>query len=122
MKTDAKIMAEIWREIENNPDAEIEYFSTCAKWYTKSDFVFDPYSTWYRIKPKTIIVNGVEIPKPLDACDIKIKDDNIFYMPSCLERGWESFSLGYYNNYRPAIVYFTKEEAIEASKKLFGIE
>lgn len=125
MKTDAKTMAEIYRHMADNLDAGkhsfdgIQYKSDLGCWIDKQ-YADTDGNILYRIKPKTIIVNGVEIPKPLDVSEIE--DDGHYYHVA-------NYKMLAYEDHGASIkkdgvlfVYKTREEAIEASKKLFGIE
>ena len=69
----------------------------------------------YRIKPETITINGVEIPKPLSELDIKNSStDDVFYVPSYNSSLFISFSRMYILRGGDILVYATKEEAIAA--------
>ena len=79
----------------------------------------------YRIKPQTITINGVEIPKPLDKDEIvKIGVGRMNRVYSVSHKGAlcgvltpeTALAYGY------SFVYRTEAEAIEASRLLFGIE
>lgn len=130
MKTDKKTMAEIYRHMADNLDNGrnsydgLQFFNN-GQWRNMVNNSFSP--EWiYRIKPKTIILsNGVEIPKPLTKeqigripCDIMVYGvwslGNFYIEENPLD------CVHYMND--KSIIYKTKEEAIEASKKLFGIE
>ena len=88
-----------------------------------ADIDFDSYE--YRVKPKTITINGVEIPKPLSESDmVNIEEKGAVYYP-CSNKTLYSLESRNYSVVHKAwknISYATKEEAIEASKALFGIE
>lgn len=79
----------------------------------------------YRIKPETIKINGVEIPVPLGEMEMKYLDkSDAIYFPcsSPFLFSVESRNYSVQNEAWNCIAYKTKEEAIEASKALFGIE
>lgn len=79
------------------------------------DFDFE-----YRIKPETITINGVEIPKPLREEEV-IDGNDYFFVEN--ERALYGFGSGLFirdNGIR--FVYRAREEAITASKALFGVE
>lgn len=73
-----------------------------------------------RIKPtSTITVNGVEIPKPLEK-EVIIDSNDYFYV--CADKYlYDSNSGKYIKDYDVNFVYETQEEAIQASKLLFGL-
>lgn len=126
MKTDAKTMAEVLRKVADNLDngvnsiSGIQFKNAMGAWIDKGSLDIDE-SVEYRIKPKTIIVNGVEIPKPLDVSEIN-PGGHYYFMP-CLSNQLCIAVDGYHGQkFEYKHLYKTEEEAIEASKKLFGIE
>lgn len=72
------------------------------------------------VYPQTITINGVEIPKPL--MDSEILEDEVYYHVDNSEFLYEAKHGEFIADYGIRFVYTTKEEAIEASKALFGIE
>lgn len=125
MKTDAKTMAEVLRKIacnlENgiNSISGIQFKNAMGAWIDKGSLDVDE-SVEYRIKPKTIIVNGVDIPKPLNYMNATPHERYYLPEPSC--NLYSSARGDYIIDLQMSIFYDNKEEAIEASKKLFGIE
>lgn len=77
-----------------------------------------------RIKPTTITINGVEIPKPLSKDQLEEIGYCPIYYPisSKLLYNTGSSNEGLNNYFDGMICYKTKEEAIEASKLLFGLK
>lgn len=127
MKTDAKTIAEIYRHMADNLDAGIDQLEgigylqlTTQKWVKKETIIFDFEHIQYCILPKTITVNGVEIPKPLSIEDLK--NGNIYFFPALTLNLFDSCHRDWLTENKVKFIYKTKEEAIEASKKLFGIE
>ncbi|WP_300733817.1 hypothetical protein [Pseudomonas sp.] len=96
----------------------IQYKSALGNWMDEDgdlDFGYE-----YRVKPQTITINGVEIPKPLGGSEML--GDVVYY---CVDNS----EFLYKQRKGQAIVdqgvrfaYATKEEAIRASKALFGIK
>lgn len=74
----------------------------------------------HRLKPETITINGVEIPKPLSRDEFE-NGDIVFIIGDIDALYFEVLGL-YVANHGGKFVYKTKEEAIEASKALFGIK
>ena len=129
MKTDAKTMAEIYRHMANNLDNNLFIYDGVeilinggCKWGIIDNDIYklDFKNSLYRIKPKTITVNGVEIPKPLSLEELK--DKNIYFFPSLTLNLFDSSYRYWLTENQVKFIYKTKEEAIETSKKLFGIE
>lgn len=119
-----KIIDKMRENIENNESLlnGIEYYwRVDDEWratncMTDSDF----FDYEHRIKPETVTINSVDIPKPLDISTIE--RGSTYYFPQCHERMYGELmglSIIEYNVWYP---YATKEEAIEASKSLFGIK
>lgn len=73
-----------------------------------------------RVKPQTITINGVEIPKPLSRDDIKY--GIIYYYVNNNKSLYEQRYGEFIHAHGIRFVYSTEAEAIEASKLLFGIE
>lgn len=121
MKTDKELILKIVNKFKDNvihdkPIGEgIQYYDgTSKKWLDLNVAVFN-----YRIKPETIIINGVEIPKPLDVSTLN--DDEYYYFVFA-DRLLYDCEEGINIKCRDIrFVYETKEEAIEASKAIFGI-
>lgn len=73
----------------------------------------------FRLKPETITINGVEIPKPTEKKDWQ----HILFEPSSRKRMRRDVYQDSFHLYDDgALLYADAEEAIEASKLLFGIE
>lgn len=128
MKTDKKTMSLVLRRAAQNidrglkPFKDIQYLGHYGAWIDMVGFDIDE-NVEYRIKPKTIIVNGVEIPKPLDVGEINnLEHDSDCYCPSLNSKKYNNFSRSLVIRSGEKLIYATKEEAIEASKRLFGIE
>lgn len=93
-----------------------------------TDYAINFNGCEYRIKPETITINGVEIPKPLSEKDLIAMaevdgSDDVFYpFPDRdLFMDVEVYvALRSINN--SSIVYSDVDDAIEASKALFGIK
>ena len=105
---------------------EIEYSKKKGVWYNfknaEDDLLRFDYWGEYRIKPKTITVNGIEVPAPLTTLDgvntfyLAVPSNMNFYVSfatsfnynkDCLERG---------------LCHKTKEAAIAHAKAMCGIK
>ena len=127
MKTDNKTMASIYRKMADNVERGIDahsgvqfYRSFDKKWIDKDGT--DTYKNiLYRIKPETITLkNGVTIPKPLDYEELK--DGEKYYFPFNSKHLYGGEVAQNIKLMGAKYIYATKEQAIEASKALFGIE
>lgn len=130
MKTDKKTMVEVLRKAADNIENGLDKNDSIQAMYggnewedrTTNDLCFVE-GVLYRIKPQTITVNGVEIPKPLGVGEINnLEHDSDCYCPSFNSKKYNNFSRAFVIRSGEKLIYATKEEAIEASKKLFGIE
>lgn len=122
-----KILNKMIENIENDDGLlkDIQYKNRInLEW---DDRVYDVNSNYFkslemRVKPETITINGVEIPKPLEKDDLlsmKSKE-KVYSVSSSCHLYIEMYSyIALDQNYE--LVYRTKEEAIEASKLLFGL-
>lgn len=102
--------------------SEIEYYSEgFDKWNEIKQITKDSFLIFkHRVKPESIKVNGVEIPKPLSHDEL---DDYKEYFHVCNDRFLYEINSGIrIKDYGIKFVYKTKEEAIKASKILFGIK
>lgn len=125
MKTSKEMQLKILDKMRENVENDLPLMSDVqifayGEWKDdeSSEFLFDYYE--YRIKPQTITINGVEIPKPIDIKDIDTTGN--YYFPQCHEEMYgmlKGLSILEYNVFYP---YATEEEAIQASKALFGVE
>lgn len=128
MKTDKKVMAEVLRNIADNLDSGLDKNDSIQVRYgdnewedrTTNNLCFDE-NVLYRIKPQTITLrNGVTIPKPLDIKKLDVNTN--YYTPLlCTDLYYEIIGFDF-RSMGIKLAYSKKEEAIEASKKLFGIE
>lgn len=127
MKTSKEEMAKIYRKMADNVERGIDahsgiqfYRSFDEKWIDKDGT--DTYKNiLYRIKPETITLkNGVEIPKPLDHEELQSGEK--YYFPNNNKYLYGSEIAQNIMLMKVNFIYATKEEAIEASKALFGIE
>lgn len=128
MKTDKKVMVEVLRKVANNIENGLDKNDGIQAMYRKNEW--DDRTTndlcfveavKYRIKPETITLrNGVTIPKPLDIKKLDVNTD--YYTPLlCSDLYYEIIGFDFRSK-GIEIAYKTKEEAIEASKTIFGIE
>lgn len=102
---------------------EIEYSRSEGVWYNfknaEPDLLSFEVGEDYRIKPKTITVNGIEVPAPLTT----LKGLDTFYLaaPSsqnfCVEHG-----TGYDIWLDRGLCHKTKEAAIAHAKAMLGIK
>lgn len=130
MKTDAKTMAEIYRHMADNLDGGLFVYDGIEilinggeKWDIIDNDIYkmDFKNICYRIKPKTITLkNGVVIPKPLDEQNIDSGRD--YYTPSPCKYMYDQKLSDELLEVEYPFVYHTQDEAIEASKALFGIK
>lgn len=125
--TSPEVLAQVFRKMADNVERDIDahsgiqfYCSINKRWIDKGGP--DTYKNMlYRIKPETITLkNGVTIPKPLDVSEIE--DDGHYYHVA-------NYKMLAYEDHGASIkkdgvlfVYKTREEAIDASKALFGLE
>ena len=135
MKTDKKVMAQIYRKIAENIDNDVEnIFDSIEVYITKGNsshegwsiidnelYSLNPNKYEYRIKPETITLrNGVTIPKPLDVDSI---DNDKFYYYPCVDRDYFDRADGRRIKDSGTILFYASmNEAREAGKALFGIE
>ena len=126
MKTSKEMQLKILDKMKSNIDnnlpmcSGIEYYSyRTQKWHTPEAIDFENLE--YRLKPETITLkNGVTIPKPLDIKKLDVNTD--YYTPLlCSDLYYEIIGFDFRSK-GIEVAYKTKEEAIEASKALFGIE
>lgn len=102
--------------------SEIEYYSEgFDKWNEIKQITKDSFLIYkHRVKPESIKVNGVEIPKPLSHDEL---DDSKNYFHVWNDKHLYDCSPGrFIKHHGIGFVYESKEEAIEASKILFGIK
>lgn len=122
MKISKELMLEIiekfkYNVIHDKPIGEgVQYYDGASKkWLDLNVAVFN-----YRIKPEVLTLPEREIPKPLSHDEV---DDSKEYFYVCNDKYfYESNSGRHIKDYDINFVYETKEEAIEASKLLFGLE
>lgn len=105
---------------------EIEYESYAGKWIDRGDSmaVIFKQGLKYRIKPRTIKVNGFNVPEPMkQAPDIgtdyfvsSVVQEH-YHIPSC----WDGYSEDYLRLSRN-ICHTTKEAAIAHAKAMLGID
>ena len=120
-----KIIDKMRKNIEDNIHmmSGIEY-EVVGKWYEVKNslaHVFNMNVMKYRLKPETITINGVDIPKPLEYEDIASDPEKIYYVVSCCGRNYIKTigTLCIDQGYR--FVYSTRQEAITTSRNLFGM-
>lgn len=127
MKTSIEMQLKILDKMRENVESskwlfdQIQYSSRSLGWIDKENSILDFMGIEYRIKPQTITINGVDIPKPLDVSEI-IPGGHYYFMP-CLSANLCAAINGYDGQkFEHKLLYATKEEAIEVSKLLFGIK
>ena len=131
MKTSKETQLEILDKMKSNIEndlnilQDIEYYSHhFNEWRGVSEITrrgFDKGS--YRVKPTTITVNGIDIPKPLDRDDLLMMNKtDIVYSVNCNRFLHMELPSYIAEDQGFKFIYKTKEEAIQASKLLFGFK
>lgn len=127
MKTSKEMQLKILDRMKENVKRDLPLFDGLYRITFGSDFILD--AIWensfvdaeHGIYPERITINGVEIPKPLDVSEIN-PGGHYYFMP-CLSANLCTAINGYDGQkFEYKLLYATKEEAIEASKLLFGIK
>lgn len=126
MKTSKEMQLRILDKMRENVESDkplyldIQGLVDGNEWRDDIGFIVDFEFSEYRIKPSTITINGVEIPKPLSESEIL---GNKIYCYVCNNKSLHGGEFGnLIQDKGIRFVYKTKEEAIEASKLLFGIK
>lgn len=124
MKTSIEMQLKIADKIKSNIESGVNLFDGIQLngqlGWLEFKAMRDMREHEYRIKPETITINGVEIPKPLNHDGITSSDT--YYFPQCREKMYGELMGISIIEYDVWYAYSTKEEAIEASKLLFGIK
>lgn len=128
MKTDKEMQIKILNKMIENIEKDYHLFKDIQyrnrvnlEWddrvYDVGKYQFETLEM--RVKPETIKVNGVDIPKPLGRDEIL--EDEVYYYVYNSEFLYEASNGEFIADHGIRFVYETKEEAIEASKLLFGL-
>lgn len=128
MKTSKEMQLEIIDKMRENVESDKHVYTNIqvkgkgvlSGWLDKGDHYLDFWNCEHRVKHETITINGVDITKPLEGDDIK--SGLIYYYvdnnKALYEQGYGEFIRAHGIRF----AYSTKEQAIEASKALFGIK
>lgn len=128
MKTSKEMQVKILKKIASNVENgkpfcdNIQYWSLVGEcWVDIESFNMKDLNNFkIRIKPETITINGVDVPKPLDIIEIDINED--YYFPQCREKMYGVLKGNNVLEYNVFLPYKTKEEAIKAAKLIFDME
>ena len=106
--------------------SDIEYLSHTGKWRERGDGMAETFKPGlkYRIKPRTITVNGFEVPEPIRAkpsvgdeyCVASPVDDGMYYRELWSDDEYENLWLS------RGICHTTKESAIAHANAMLGID
>jgi hypothetical protein len=130
MKTDPQVMAAVLRKAADNVENDdcaydgIQALDSDGEWVQvglRRGIIFE-YGLEYRLAPETItIANGVTIPKPLSQLELeKMRPDDRVFSPESSTFKYSHISVYDCISIEYTVIYKTKEDAIEASKALFG--
>ena len=127
MKTSKEMQLKILDRMKENVKRDLPLFDGLYRVIDGSEFILN--GLWdnsfkdveHGIYPETITINGVDIPKPLEKDDIASDPDKVYYIVThCSNNNYGiSGSICIDLGYR--FVYNTRQEAITASRKLFGM-
>lgn len=131
MKTSKEAQLEILNKMKSNIEndlnilEDIEYYNHhFNEWRGVSEITRRGFGKGsYRVKPTTITVNGIDIPKPLDRDDLLMMNKtDIVYSVDCNQFLYMELPSYIAEDQGFKFIYKTKEEAIQASKLLFCID
>lgn len=102
---------------------EIEYLHQGKFWSTKV-FPTLEYETEYRIKPKTIKVNGFDVPEPVRN---PLNKGDMYYMPNTYsERFYRKFTwmndMDDKRSLERNLIHMTEKAAVAHAKAMLGID
>lgn len=124
-----KILLHELENVRNNrqPQEGLQVREIDGEW---TDALFSPnllldtkhvvHTTEYRIKPKTILVNGIEVPAPETK---ELNSGTTFYIP-CIYNTGTPFQLSWHGGMQECeylkmgIIYINKEDAIARAKAM----